>query len=114
MKKIVITQLVDNSISIYGVFNTFKDAYVQFNRFNENILKNSGYEHYKDKVRAFTKAVRDNHVFVKRTKHHFSEDDAINGVDKNSYLKETHFYVSEVDTSKVYLNTNLGIMGFNK
>ena len=56
MKKIVITQLVDNSISIYGVFNTFKDAYVQFNRFNENILK----------------------------------------------------------TSKVYLNTNLGIMGFNK
>jgi len=78
MKKIVITQLIDNSISIYGVFKSFKEAYEQLNRFNENIMVNSGYAHYKDKVRGFTKAVRDNHVFVKSTLHYIDEEAAMN------------------------------------
>ena len=115
MKKIVITQLVDNSISIYGVFNSFKEAYGQLNRFNENIMANSGYNHYKDKVRAFTKAVRDDHVFVKITKHYQDDDGTGMAIENNNYLtKETHFYVSEVDTSKVYPNTYAGIMDFDK
>jgi len=112
MKKIVITQLIDNSISIYGVFKSFKEAYEQLNRFNENIMVNSGYAHYKDKVRGFTKAVRDNHVFVKSTLHYIDEEAAMNEDKSKSYTKETLFYVSEVDTTKVYPNTYAGIMSF--
>ncbi len=114
MKKIVITQLIDDSLSIYGVFNNFKEAYQQLSRFNENIMENSGYNHYKDKVRAFTKSVRDNHVFVKPNLHYIDKNSEINEDKTKSYIKETLFYVSEVDTSKVYPNTYAGIMSFDK
>ena len=109
MKKIVIIQYYEERMWVFGVFGTFKQAY-------ENLMQFEDTNVFGENVRQFIKMVRNGESFEIQKKQYIYEDDGSGMIpeDAEYHLTRDTFIVQEVDMSKNYVRSTLGITPWDK